>query len=196
MGMLRVLLVQPGSTDFDEQGRMKGSLDIPLSARGAGQVARIVAELSEMPIDIIYTAPCRSAVQTAQALAQHRQTRVKRVKQLRNLDHGLWHGKLIDEVRQHQPKVYRLCQEHPDRICPPKGESVAAARARAGEAVARIIKRHRLGTVALVIPEPVASFVREMLDDEGPRNDFWKAETDQGNWDLIEIRPAQVPVGT
>ena len=44
--MLRIVLVQPGSTDFDDQGRIKGSLDIPLSANGTGQVARMVAELA------------------------------------------------------------------------------------------------------------------------------------------------------
>ena len=29
-----VLLVRPGATEFDEQGRMKGSLDMPMSEKG------------------------------------------------------------------------------------------------------------------------------------------------------------------
>ncbi len=29
--MLEVLLIRPGATTFDEDGRIKGSLDIPLS---------------------------------------------------------------------------------------------------------------------------------------------------------------------
>ena len=40
--MLRIVLAQPGSTDFDDQGRIKGSLDIPLSVNGTAQVARTV----------------------------------------------------------------------------------------------------------------------------------------------------------
>lgn len=192
--MLRILVIQPGSTDFDEQGRIKGSLDIPLSPRGAGQVVQTVAELSGVPIDLIYTSPCRSAVETAQALAIDHRVRVKSVKEFRNLDHGLWHGKLIEEVRQTQPRVYRLCQEHPELVCPPKGESIVSARARAGVAVARIVKRHRTGTIALVVPEPLASFVREILDEHDPLDDLWKSETDQGGWRLIEVRASRVPV--
>lgn len=29
----RVLLIRPGATEFDDQGRIKGSLDMPLSSR-------------------------------------------------------------------------------------------------------------------------------------------------------------------
>ena len=49
--MPRILLVRPGSTDFDEQGRIKGTLDIPLSEAGSLQVTRIVQELRETNID-------------------------------------------------------------------------------------------------------------------------------------------------
>ena len=29
--MVRIVLIRPGSTDFDEQGRITGTLDIPLN---------------------------------------------------------------------------------------------------------------------------------------------------------------------
>ena len=32
--MIEVLLIRPGSTTFDHEGRIKGSLDIPLSVEG------------------------------------------------------------------------------------------------------------------------------------------------------------------
>ncbi len=37
-GAGRVLLIRPGATDFDDQGRIKGSLDMPMSERGRQQV--------------------------------------------------------------------------------------------------------------------------------------------------------------
>ena len=30
----QVLLIRPGATDFDDQGRIKGTLDMPMSERG------------------------------------------------------------------------------------------------------------------------------------------------------------------
>ncbi len=58
--MLEVLLIRPGSTTFDEDGRIKGSLDIPLSPRGIQQVEAAARTLSGMKLDCLYAAPCES----------------------------------------------------------------------------------------------------------------------------------------
>ncbi|MCU0960265.1 MAG: histidine phosphatase family protein [Pirellulaceae bacterium] len=187
--MVRIVLVQPGATDLDDQGRIKGSLDIPLSVTGAEQVARTVRELAAAPIEAIYAAKCQSALQTAEALARDRGLKVKVVAQLQNLNHGLWHGKLIDEVRQTQPRTYRHCREFPELVCPPEGESVQAARERARRAVTKLLKRHRAGTIALVVPEPMASVVRGLLQADEPLDDLWQAETDTADWKMLEMHP-------
>src|SRR5690606_28350015 len=93
IAMLRMVLVRPGATDFDEQGRIKGTLDIPLSAQGTDEVAQTVNELADVPLEVVYSAPCQCAEQTAAALASSHRTKVKTLEELHNLDHGLWHGK-------------------------------------------------------------------------------------------------------
>lgn len=187
--MLRIVLVQPGATDLDDQGRIKGSLDIPLSVTGAEQVARTVRDLADVPIEAIYAAKCQSAVQTAEALARDRGIKVKVVAQLQNLNHGLWHGKLIEEVRQTQPKTYRHCREFPELVCPPEGESMVAARQRARRAVTKLVRRHRTGSIALVVPEPMASVVRGILQGDESLEDLWQAETDTAAWTMLEFLP-------
>ncbi len=188
--MLRFVLIRPGATDFDEQGRIKGSLDIPLNQNGASQVARIVEALVQQPIDHIYTSPCQSAEQTARALAAGRDVKVKQIDALQNMDHGLWHGKLIEEVKQTQPKVYRQWQEHPETACAPQGETLEAAQVRARTAVAKLLKKHRDGVVALIVPEPMASLVRCCIEHTEV-GDLWKSECDRGEWELIDIEPEQ-----
>lgn len=185
--MLKVIVVQPGATDFDEQRRIKGSLDLPLTENGTHQVARTVRELAGAEIDHIYSSPCRSAQQTAEALAQSRRLRIRTIDAFRNLNHGLWHGKLIDEVKRQQPRVYRLWQDHPESVCPPQGESWLAARGRAAAALQRVLRKHREGVVALIIPDPMATMVRSMLSRTQP-GDLWKAECDCGQWQLIDIQ--------
>ena len=128
--MVRVVLIRPGTTDYDEQGRIKGTLDIPLNDFGNDQTARTASELSELDIEIVYSSPCQAAAETAAVLANSLGIKSKSVNRLQNLDHGLWQGKLIDEVKSTQRKVYKQWQEQPDTVCPPEGETLSSARQR------------------------------------------------------------------
>jgi len=193
--MVQVLVVRAGSTDFDEQGRIKGTLDIPLSEAGQGQVSRLVAELRETSIEHVYASPCRSAQETANALATDHKLKPKTLDELQNLDHGLWHGKLIDEVRVSQPKVFRQLQDHPETVCPPQGEPVGAAVERVRLLISRLIRKHKSGTVAIVVPEPVATFVRVALSDVD-LGDLWKAECTGGGWQRIDVQPEKVALAS
>lgn len=183
--MCNIALVRPGATEFDDQGRMKGCLDMPLSDSGREQVERVASELAEVDIDEIFSAPCESAVATANRLAHGRGLKVKVIDCFRNLDHGLWHGKLIEEVRRTQPKVYKQGQEAPANLCPPGGETIQQARDRVLKAIQKLIKKRPEGVIALVIPEPLASIVQGMLEGGGVI-DLWKSETDSATWEMIE----------
>jgi phosphoserine phosphatase len=184
--MLRIYLIRPGSTDFDEQGRIKGSLDIPMNASGSSQTARVAEELEGEAIEVVYTSPAQSAVQTAETLATSLKVKVKVLDKLQNLDHGLWHGKLIEEVKQRQPKVYRLWQEHPETVCPPEGETLASAQERVRNSMKRLLKKHRTGVIALVVPDPLASILRCCIQ-HSELGDLWKAECDFGRWELLDV---------
>jgi broad specificity phosphatase PhoE len=188
--MLKVIIIQPGATDFDEQRRIKGCLDLPLNARGRQQVSRTCFELAEAHISHVYSAPCQSALETADVLAREHPVKVTPLEQLRNLDHGLWHGKLIEEVKRQQPRVYRMWQEGQENVCPPEGETWLEARERVTGALRKILKKHKEGVVALVIPEPVATLVRSLLCHCEP-GDLWKAECDCGRWEVLTVEPAE-----
>lgn len=184
--MLRIFLIRPGSTEFDEQGRIKGTLNIPLSAKGADQAAQALSELQAAAIEVLYTSPAQSAVQTAERLAAGWNVKYKVLENLQNLDRGLWHGKLIDEVKQRQPKVYRLWQEHPEAVCPPEGETLASAQERIRSTMKRLLKKHRQGVIGLVIPDPLASILRSCIA-HSELGDLWKAECDFGHWELLDV---------
>ena len=184
--MVQMIVVRAGSTDFDEQGRIKGTLDIPLSDAGQNQVGRLISELHSTQINQVYASPCRSAQQTAEVLAADHKLKVKTLDELQNLDHGLWHGKLIDEVRVGQPKVFRQLQDHPETVCPPQGEPVSLALERVKNLISRLLRKHKSGTVAIVVPEPLATFVRVALG-QAEIGDLWKAECECGGWQIIDV---------
>jgi broad specificity phosphatase PhoE len=117
--------------------------------------------------------------------------KVRSVRNLTNLNHGLWQGKLIEEVKQKQRKVYRQWQDQPGTVCPPEGEMLSAAQHRVRTALAKLIKKHKTGVIALVVPEPLASVVSSYLE-RSALGDLWKAERSCGSWKLIEVQPDQL----
>jgi probable phosphoglycerate mutase len=187
--MTQIVLIRPGSTDYDEQGRIAGVLDIPLCHNGAGQVARLVDEIKQQPIALVYTAPDRASQQTAEAVATAGDLKIKKIEALRNLNLGLWQGLLIDDVRQKQRRVYKQWQESPETICPPEGETLAEANQRIVPALQKILRKHRDAMVALIVPEPLCSVVRSRLT-HGEIGDLWAADSVCGSWELIDTLAA------
>ena len=110
---------------------------------------------------------------------------------MQNLNHGLWQGMCIDEVKRRQPTVYRQWQDQPGSVRPPEGETLAEATERVDRVVEKLLKRHREGVIAIVLPEPLASLLKVRLH-QGKLGDLWQATASHGNWELLEITPENV----
>lgn len=188
--MLRIVLVTPGATEYDQQGRIQGNLDIPLCADGREQVAEVISQLGEFKPEAVYASPCESCEQTATELGAAFDLRAKTVDKLANLDHGLWQGMLIEDVKTKQPKVFRQWREQPETVCPPQGETVQSAEERVSDVLRRVLKKHKShDSVVLVVPEPLASLVRHLLRQDA-LTDFWGSEPGHASWEAIEAPAA------
>ncbi len=183
--MSQMLVVRPGATALDEQERMKGALDIPLSEVGKQQVRLAVDQIAKFPIAMIYCGPCESAVDTAKILAEKANCKWKICEWLRNLDHGLWEGKCIEEIKRQQPKLYRQVQDNPNLFNPPEGETLPQAQQRVSKQLQKLKKKHAGEVIAVVIPEPLATLIATQLKCS-TFDDFWKSECDTGTWELID----------
>jgi broad specificity phosphatase PhoE len=186
--MVKIVLIRPGSTDYDQQRRIQGTLDVPLNEQGNAEVVGLIDALRDLKLETVYTPNCQPALATAEAIAKAFDVKLKRLGRMHNLDHGLWQGMLIDEVRLKQPKVYRHWQERPQQICPPGGEMLDQAARRVRAALSKLLKRHKDGVIGLVVPEPLASLVRCLLN-HAELGDLWKATAEHGRWEVIEVQP-------
>ncbi len=186
--MVKIVLIRPGSTDYDQERRIQGTLDVPLNKEGNAEVDRLIDALRPLQLDVVYAPGCQPAMATAQAIAKALDVKLRKLERMHNLDHGLWQGMRIDEVRLRQPKVYRQWQEMPQNICPPGGEMLDAAAARVRAAMSKLLKRHKGGVVGVVVPEPLASLVRNLLTHDELGN-LWKASSEHGHWEVFEVQP-------
>jgi phosphoserine phosphatase len=189
--MLQVIVIRPGASDFVDQGRIQGTLDMPLSEHGKAEVARLTKELAGRDIETIYCSTCQPTQATATAIAEGLDVRLKELRGLQNLNHGLWQGMCIDEVKRRQPTVYRQWQDQPESIRPPQGETLGEAAARVDRVLDKLLKRHHEGVIALVAPEPVASLIKVRLG-QGKLGDLWQASAGHGDWQILEVLPEQV----
>lgn len=160
---LIVDLIRPGCTLYDEQNRVQGILDIPLSARGLAEAEKLAQQLAASPIEAVYCGPGSSVMATAELICQPLGLRPRRLESLHNLDQGLWQGLQYDEIRRRNIKLYRQWLEDPWTICPPHGETIETAVERVRETLKPVLKRHRRQEMALVVGHPLVEIVAAYL---------------------------------
>ena len=189
--MLRIVLIRPGSTDYDVQQRIQGSLDIPLNEQGSAEVVAMVEQLRDKGMETVYAPVSQPARETAEIIAKALGIKRKKLLRLQNFNQGLWQGMLVEDVRHKQPKVYRQWQEQPENVCPPEGEMLSEADDRVRTAIVKLLKRHKEGVIGLVVPEPLRSLVRRFINHE-ELGDLWKAPNGHGPFEVLEVEPEEV----
>lgn len=159
--MSTVILVRPGCTDFDDQRRLQGSLDIPLNKRGEWQLGQVVETIRELPIEAVLTSSCEPCYSTAAALAKALDVPLKKKDKLENLDQGLWQGLSVAEIRHKFPRVFKQWEDAPETVWPPEGETVNEGVTRIESVLKKPLKKY--GTFVVVASEPFASLISASL---------------------------------
>ena len=167
-----LLVIRSVATDYELQGRVRGSLDVPPCPEGLVEARSLATRLAATPLAGIYASPSSCAAETARIIAAPHGLQPRSVDLLANLDLGLWQGKLVAELRRQQPRVYRQWHDDPWSIVAPEGETLEEARGRVEKALERIFKRHRGGRVAVVVPAPLDALVRWLVSGQ-PLGALW-----------------------
>ncbi|WP_165249201.1 histidine phosphatase family protein [Paludisphaera soli] len=163
----QVLLIRPGATLYDEQNRVQGVLDIPLSDQGRIEVARLADNLAARQehgrLSALYCGPGESVVRTAEIVGKALGLRPKRIDDFRNLDQGLWQGLQIEEIRRRNVKLFRQWIDDPRTIRPPQGETIEEAMERIRGAFRPLFRRHPEEAFGLVAGEPIGRLIAGYL---------------------------------
>ncbi len=180
-----LIVIRAGATDYDLEERIRGTLDMPLSAAGAAAATRAGEMLAKAPPAMLYASADEAAEETARIVGVACDLRPKSLPTLGNIDMGLWQGRLAEEIRDTQPRLHRQWQDNPWAVAPPEGELLEEACERVEAALEKIFKRHPAGTVAVVVPRPLDAIVTWLVSGRS-MGDLWRFDADV---DLVDVLP-------
>ena len=147
----RVLLVRHGDTEASKDGRFTGATDVPLSKEGRIHASELAVRLARYPLDAIYASSMQRAHETASFTAHVHGMEVTSVPELREMNHGIWDGKTLEEILQQygQAQIDEYNRD-PFRYRPENGESGEDVLKRATPALSQLVKKHDEQTILVV----------------------------------------------
>ncbi len=98
---MKLYIMRHGETDWNKQGLIQGSADIPLNEYGIAlaELTRDGLAAEGIRFDKIFTSPYQRAVQTAQIIAEPSGVEVQPAKAIREMSFGAYEGIKIRELR-------------------------------------------------------------------------------------------------
>ncbi len=138
--MLIVSFLRHGSTAWNEQGRMQGRRDVPLSAAGRAEVARWrLPAADESPVAWI-SSPLARAVETCRLLGADA---LALAPELIEMDWGEWEGQRLADLRARLGDAFTGNEARGLDFRPPGGESPRDVIVRVTRWLDRVAQRDR-----------------------------------------------------
>ncbi len=121
----RIFLVRHGETDWNRQGRFQGQINIPLNHQGEEQAKDAGKFLSGFELTKAFSSSMTRPTQTAKAILEyHPGVQLESKKNLIEIGHGLWEGKLESEIKAEWFELLEKWKLSPQSVKMPKGESI------------------------------------------------------------------------
>lgn len=148
--MTELLLIRHGETLWNQQGRMQGQNDSPLTPLGLQQARQLARRLKNVSFTALYSSDLGRAHQTARCIADATGHEIVADEGLRERHFGIFEGLTNTEIRNRHPELYELFAKRLPDFVMPQGESATQFMARCVGALERIAARHVDETIVVV----------------------------------------------
>jgi broad specificity phosphatase PhoE len=150
MAVNRVILIRPGETEWNRQGRWQGWVASPLDNYGKAQAKQLARYIRNIGISAVYSSDSRRAVETAEILSAQLGFAPTYDKRWRERDIGAWQGMTLQEIRSWYAEDYRKLQADIENFRVPQGESREDVRQRVMSAFNDILEEDKGSTVGII----------------------------------------------
>jgi len=145
--MLKLLVIRHAESEWNPN---QGLLDPDLTERGREQARRLAEALKGEGISVLYTSPLKRTYETAKIIGETLGLEPVVEERIKEIDHGLWSGLLVEEVKERYPEDFERWLKEPHKVSFPEGESLEEVFGRVSSFLKELLERHDGSTVALV----------------------------------------------
>jgi broad specificity phosphatase PhoE len=103
MAITRVWLIRHGQTDWNQDGRWQGQLDIPLNEEGKRQAELLAESLRDRGISAVYTSDLMRARHTAETIARRLNVPLHNDPRWREMNLGVFQGLTLEQIEARYP---------------------------------------------------------------------------------------------
>jgi broad specificity phosphatase PhoE len=133
-----IYVARHGETDWNREGRYQGQRESQLTDTGVAQAGALGEALSHKGVTRVIASPLARCVETARPLADRLGVAVETDRDLIEIAHGSWEGRLRSALEHEDAAQMRTWREHPEAIHFEGGESLAQVDDRWRTFVARL----------------------------------------------------------
>jgi 2,3-bisphosphoglycerate-dependent phosphoglycerate mutase len=148
--MTQLILIRHGETVWNQQRRMQGHSDSPLSDTGLRQARLLAGRLAQIEFGALYSSDSERAHRTARSVAEATGHAIIVEPRLRERHFGVFEGLTGLEIQARYPDDFQRFESRDPEYAVPGGESALAFRSRVLDCLREIAERHPADIVVVV----------------------------------------------
>jgi len=145
-----IYLVRHGETEWNQQNRLQGNQNSPLTVIGKQQAYDVKKSLDQYEIHQAYVSPLKRARDTLDIILKDRKLEVIISNNLREINLGPWEGKTREETAQSHPDEYKMFWGESDAFVLSGAETFQALQRRVVEGLENIFSEGENNNILVV----------------------------------------------
>jgi broad specificity phosphatase PhoE len=183
---MTIALIPCACTEWQTEGRLLGRVELTPTADGEAQCLHWIEQLKALGLKQIHHGPDELCTRTAELLARKLLVPTKAVRNLAEVDVGLWAGLTDAELESRYASAHHELCDAPLNVTPPQGEDLAEADARLKGFLKKELKRNGQAALGLVLRPVSFALARCALEHRDPSK-LWETVRSVREPVIIEV---------
>ena len=182
-----IYIVRHGQTEWNLLGKTQWHGNSDLTPKGIEQAELLADSMTKYPIDYIYSSDLGRAYQTAEIIGNKLSIEVEKTEALREMNFGTWEGRIIKDIIEEDPELYKMWRNEPHLAKIPQGETLSQIKERTDAFIKEINEKYDGKHIVLVTHSLCARIMLLSFLDSDVKN-IYRINQANTALNIIELR--------
>ena len=182
-----IYIVRHGQPEWNLLGKTQGHGNSDLTPKGIEQAELLADSMTKYPIDYIYSSDLGRAYQTAEIIGNKLNIEVEKTEALREMNFGTWEGRIIKDIIEEDPELYKMWRNEPHLAKIPQGETLSQIKERTDAFIKEINEKYDGKHIVLVTHSLCARIMLLSFLDSDVKN-IYRINQANTALNIIELR--------